>query len=245
MNSTARTIIAGLCAAWLAAVSAGCGEEFLTEMKNFEANASPVITLFTTDIVPGTELYPGMQAVLTVEAHDIEGDAISYGFSSPYGTMRDLLYTAGGCTIEYFIKSTCPTSASIPITVTAIDAKGATSSLTIDIGDGRTGPAVTGTWSGGPVLMSGQTVTVNFSADCTGYYQARVQSPPAGNAAFDLELKTFFYNTIGETKTVVFTAISGTDETTNLPAVGTYRIYILVRDKFGRQGHISTDVTVE
>ncbi len=114
----------------------GCGDDLISGVKDFVPTIAPEITSFTTDIA-AKERLPNMQVNLTVEAHDDDNDEIQYGFSSAYGTFRKLESTATGCTIQFFISSTCPSSQSIPITVTASDARNGSASMTIDIGDGR------------------------------------------------------------------------------------------------------------
>ncbi|TAL31035.1 MAG: hypothetical protein EPN93_18605 [Spirochaetes bacterium] len=245
MGNTIRAFLAGIFAASAALGGAGCGESYIADMKSFEKNESPVIDTFTSNIDPlAVEIYPGMEMLLTVKAHDIEGDPITYAFKSAQGTMRNLVHTADGCTVDYFIKSTCGSSDSIPITVIATDDKGASSSRTIDMGDGTTGPVFSSsTWTGSTTLASGGTMSVDFSVDRSGFYQVRFQNSLVSTIDFDMSHASFFY-TAGDPKTVIFHALTGTDENTNLPAAGTYNVYVLLLDKFNRLSCVSNTVTV-
>jgi len=239
--------ISGLMAASLAVAASGCGTEFIGDMKSFEHNESPVITSFTSSVDPlVTEIYPGMDMLLTVEAHDIEGDPITYSFESDQGTMRDLKYTADGCTIEYFIKSTCTSSESIPVTVIAEDDKGASSSQTINLGDRKTGPTITlESWSfdTDPLTPTqAQAATVSFHANATGYFQVRIQTPPADLIEFNN--KKFFNIRANATETKIIYVAADSEEAPSLTEVGSHKIYVLVIDEFGRQSTISQTMTV-
>ncbi len=214
----------------------GCEGELISELKDFEKNTPPQIVSFNSDIAEDEEILPNMQVNLSVEALDEENDNITYTFSSDYGTFRRQQDREGGCNIEFFISSECPTSESIPITVTATDSKGGSSVSILDIGDGRSAPNITVTWPE-TTLTNGQTVNVSFVADSSGFYQTRI-----GNSEFDQASASHFYNR-GETASFIIKAGTGGGVDVELTPSGTYTVYIILIDNFQRQVFRSEDFT--
>jgi hypothetical protein len=234
---------------------AGCGDDLISDVKDFVPNKPPEITSFTTDIVAGTEVLPNMPVNLTVEANDRDNDEIEYGFSSAYGTFRKLVSTATGCTIQFFISSTCSSSQSIPITVTASDARNGSASMTIDIGDSRVEPVITASWPASVTLSSSGTYSLTFSVDCSGYYQFRTASSDTVTLAFDKSLACYQYmHTDPLDLLSPFPVLSlnihadaGTNDSENYyltTAIGEKKVFILFYDNFQRQAEASAVFTI-
>jgi hypothetical protein len=228
----------------------GCGDDLISGVKDFVPTIAPEITSFTFVIDPaaGTnEILPNLQINLTVEAHDDDNDEIQYNFSSAYGTFRKLESTATGCTIQFFISSTCPSSRSIPITVSASDERNGSTSMTIDIGDGRVEPAITASWPAAVTLSSGSTYSLtSFSADCSGFYQFRTATSDPVSLEFDTSLACYQY-TRGDIPTLNIRATSGTDTYNNYyitTTTGQKKVFILFYDNFKRQAETSAVFTI-
>jgi hypothetical protein len=191
----------------------GCGDELISEIKDFEPNEAPVITSFLSDVAPGSEIYPSMQINLTVSAADSENDPLTYSFSSEHGTFIKETPTETGCTIMFFILSSCPGSQSIPVTVTVSDDKNGSASSTLDLGDGRTQPALSGlSWTGS---------NVTFTADCSGWCQTIVTDTSTESVVFDGQNVTEY--TAGSSSTIMHSGTSGK------------RVFLVFRDRFLRQ----------
>jgi hypothetical protein len=221
----------------------GCGDGLISDLKDFVPNEPPEITSFTTDIVAGTEILPNMEVNLTVEAHDDDNDEIQYGFSSGNGTFRKLTSTAAGCTIQFFISSTCPTSQSIPITVTASDPRNGSMSMTIDIGDGRAAPSITNVSWPGSIIAGGS--SISFTPDCSGYYQVRTAASGTTSLAFDGTNYPCLACDINTPVSITVYSGSGSGANyLNLGTAGTYSIFIILYDNFKRQSEVYQELVI-
>jgi hypothetical protein len=220
----------------------GCGDDLISGVKDFEPNIPPEITSFTTDIA-AKERLPNMLVNLTVEANDRDNDEIEYGFSSAFGTFRKLESTATGCTIQFFISSTCSSSQSIPITVTASDARNGDTSMTIDIGDGRAAPSISSVSWPGSITAGGS--AISFTPDCSGYYQVRTAATGTTSLAFDgtnYPCLPCYKDTA-----VLLTVYSGSGSGANylnLASGGTYSVFIILYDNFKRQSEVYQELLI-
>jgi hypothetical protein len=220
----------------------GCGDDLISGVKDFVPNIPPEITSFTTDIA-AKERLPNMLVNLTVEANDRDNDEIEYGFSSAYGTFRKLTSTATGCTIQFFISSTCPSSQSIPITVTASDARNGDTSMTIDIGDGRATPSISSvSW---PISITSVGSTVSFTPDCSGYYQIRTAASGTTSLAFDGTNYPCLSCDINTPVSITIYSGSGSGANyLNLGTAGTYSVFIILYDNFKRQSEVYQEIVI-
>ena len=212
-----------------------CGGDTLSSMKGFEPNVSPVITSFTNDIPGGTELVPGLQFNLSVEAYDVEGELLEYSFSSDSATFRNLVETDTGCTTECYIRPDCSGTETIVLTVKATDETGGESTLSMDVGDGRAAPALAATWPADRSLGIGETQSVTISADCSGFYQVSTLSYFDG-----VNVDTYTYSSPGADVTATVGRGSST-----LDLTVSSDVYIIFRDRFGRVATSSVFFTVE
>ncbi len=214
-----------------------CEGDTLSSMKDFEANTHPVITAFTDDIGSTDEIYPGFQFNLEVQAHDVEGESLEYEFKSDSATFRNIVVTETGATVECFIRPGCTSSSSIVLTVVVRDEKGAESEKSIDVGDGRSSPSISVTWPSDTNLST--TRSVDISADCSGYYQVTTLSYFA-DSGVDLYDYSFNYASPPTHTRTVGTGSADLDLTVS----GTYTVYIVFKDLFGREVSKSAEFTV-
>jgi hypothetical protein len=112
----------------------------------------------------------GLKIHCTVPVQDPEGKPLSYTFRSEYGSTSNLIVTDSGCTVDFLIEK-AGRGEHIPLVFSAVDDKGASSVMNIDIGTGQTSVVLS---VGKPLkkaISYGGDTSFSFSASGTGYYQ--------------------------------------------------------------------------
>lgn len=146
--------------------------------QEFIPNRLPVIDNITRTLPAGITadtLANGITVKLEVTAHDPEGKALSYNFSSEQGNFGNIAKTATGCTAEFYTRNVNG-GAAVTMTVSVTDQKGAIDSRgNYNLGTGRSGPKVnideTPSNLTKEYIKSAADTKFVFSSNSEGYFQ--------------------------------------------------------------------------
>mgnify|MGYP001574327069 CR=1 FL=1 len=159
-------------------ITTGCDNSALKKADEYVPNEVPVITSFTSNVTDRTMLIPAMQITLTVEAHDPEQKPLEYIFTSDTGAFQTQVDSETGSTTTYVVSETLTGGEEVKVTLTVKDEKGAKVTQTLDLGTGKTGPAIASTTPPNRTTLSAtSTETLTISADSDGFYQVQLVNP--------------------------------------------------------------------
>ncbi|MGL4369274.1 MAG: SUMF1/EgtB/PvdO family nonheme iron enzyme [Spirochaetota bacterium] len=155
-----------------------CGDA-IKSAQDFSANSAPVISSFSV-VNTGTTVTPYSSYPVTVIAHDPDGQALSYDFSSASGGFSNKQITQSGCTAN-FIPGDLAGGQAVRVAVTVSDGHGGYASSSVDAGSAKQGPSISALASRTHIRSDGS-LTLSLAANCPGVAQLWPDSAaePAG-----------------------------------------------------------------
>ena len=204
-----------------------CGDALETAQK-FKPNNAPVVDAMTGAFVnPGgvsfdeNALIAHMTFDITVEAHDPDGQPLTYSYTSGHGSFSGQNDTAAGSTVK-FMTGILKAGDKVSVTLTLTDTKNGVTVRELPIGTGKPVPGVTVTSWTAPTSSAAGSVTL--LADCDGFAQVVEDDLliPA-TALFDGTHRSFVLVDKGIVCTLTVPALAGASS-------GDHRIWILFQD---------------
>ncbi|HPQ54701.1 MAG TPA: SBBP repeat-containing protein [Spirochaetota bacterium] len=246
--NTGRVIRHVLVMAW-ALFILSCGQSPVENARNFIGNRAPVIDTITDDLPDGLEITNGMNVLISLTAHDPDGDPITYRFETDYGSFSAQTDTGNGCTINLFTNNILGSIPAI-VTVTAKDISGASSSINYSIGNGQTGPGITIDSLSTPVtgctdlISAGGSLEIQFQISSKGGYKVEVLNNVGSIVSGDTEW--YYYNSPGTvvTKTVYGPTYAGTTPY-YCNGEGNYTVRITAKDLQDQESTSDTPLGVD
>lgn len=167
-----------------------CGTA-IQQAQNFKPNQAPVIdTVTVTDsvgtiITPATalNLIPNTVFVIRIEAHDPEGQHLTYSVSSATASQQSGATDSSGYTAQFITNSTVTALVPVNVQITVSDKKGASASLTAEVGKGKVGATVTLNSTTSKLFFANGDMNVSITSSTGGFCQIvngdGLASPPA------------------------------------------------------------------
>lgn len=247
MPSWIRIISGMLFFVWAVLIS--CGQSPVENARNFIGNRAPVIDTITDDLPDGLEITNGMNVLISLTAHDPDGDPITYRFETDYGSFSAQTDMGNGCTINLFTNNILGGIPAI-VTVTARDISGASSSINYSIGNGQTGPGITIDSLSTPVtgctdlISAGGSLEIQFQISSKGGYKVEVLNNVGSIVSGDAEW--YYYNSPGTvvTKTVYGPTYAGTTPY-YCNGEGNYTVRITAKDLQDQESTSDTPLGVD
>lgn len=242
--STALTVIVSI-------MAISCGKS-INDAQEFTPNHAPVIegnaevTARDTLSADRTKITIGASYAISVRANDPDGGSVSYSFTSSYGSFSDQNVTAGGCSVNFLVKSV-PAGEEVTVQLSVTDEKKASVNTSIDIGTGMMGAQIIINSIAQPyydrINKAGHTV-FTFSATGDGFYQV-VEADSITDPASYRKPLTGYHAADG----AVQVTVGGPDYSGAALSVssgdGTKKIWIIFRDRNYHYVCGSLSITVE
>ncbi|MDH5717375.1 MAG: hypothetical protein OEZ22_07025, partial [Spirochaetia bacterium] len=150
-----------------------CGDDVIQKAQNFIPNKPPKIISFTSDSPGGATLLPNQSFNVTVTAEDPNENEMTFTYTSDLGAFTQQKDEGGTSTVKYVLPGELYSGFEAIVTVTVTDSKGASTTQSLNLGSGKTGPQIT-LPDGivlGEYLNNDSYTSVSFEADSNGFYQ--------------------------------------------------------------------------
>ncbi|MDH5718530.1 MAG: hypothetical protein OEZ22_12965, partial [Spirochaetia bacterium] len=229
-----------------------CGDDVIQKAQNFIPNKPPNIISFTSDSPGGATLLPNQTFNVTVTAEDPNENEMTFTYTSDLGSFASQTDEGGTSTVKYVLPGELYSGFEALVTVTVTDIKGASTTQSLNLGSGKTGPQVSmpeGT-AVGEFINNNSYTTVSFEADSDGFCQFYYTSvtgidasqyPECGvNASFE---SAFYFYENGTTVSIdisgaINSVTTGTHSISLPPDDGTYQICIGIRDALNQDSFL-------
>ena len=236
-------------------ITFSCGDDVIQKAQNFIPNKPPNIISFTSDSPGGATLLPNQSFNVTVKAEDPNENEMRFDYTSDLGSFASQNDSGGSSTVKYILPGELYSGFEAVVTVTVTDIKGASTTQSLNLGSGKTGPQVSmpeGT-AVGEFINNNSYTTVSFEADSNGFYQYYYSlvtgidpaQYPECNVNSALGNPFYFYE--NETTVVIdifgtsYVGIGSNAESPPIvlpPDDGTYQICIGVRDALNQDSFL-------
>lgn len=231
-----------------------CGSS-INDAQDFIPNEPPVIQNksfeLLSPIAPTNELRGDFLFEIRVKAYDPEGEQLTYGFTSDFGTFGAKEIVDEVCIVQFLTNENVKAETPVMVTVNVSDPIKAFAEDSIIVGTGKKEAVITAILTAGSdTITFSEDATIEFAADCEGIYQVFYNNAIAPeNVEIDDTQKIYRYEKIGGILIPASIVVAGPSSSTaaaeKLPGVGTYKVWVVFNDYINPDTAKLCTITVE